>query len=245
MKRNPAEVTNTFINSASQVGLIAQALSKAQRVAIDTETPISGPSARQMRVMSIAVRDEAGTEQAFVVDARDLDSTLLAPVLTGVTADAWNANFDARVVDAAVWKSKDTTDGLKWWDAQIADALIHQGRSGMNWYHGLAWATEHYLGIKAEGKGTVQLSYTADDDLTAEQISYAAADAVETLWVSDAIRAEIQRAGLERITEIEMGARPFLDQMERTGLPFDWTGWQAELAKTKNKTERVLAPWPT
>ena len=240
MKRNPAEVTNTFINSASQVGLIAQALSKAQRVAIDTETPISGPSARQMRVMSIAVRDEAGTEQAFVVDARDLDSTLLAPVLTGVTADAWNANFDARVVDAAVWKSKDTTDGLKWWDAQIADALIHQGRSGMNWYHGLAWATEHYLGIKAEGKGTVQLSYTADDDLTAEQISYAAADAVETLWVSDAIRAEIQRAGLERITEIEMGARPFLDQMERTGLPFDWTGWQAELAKIEEQNRACV-----
>ena len=39
------------------------------------------------------------------------------------------------------------------WDAQLADALIHQGRSGFSWYHGLAWATSHYLGIDAEGKG--------------------------------------------------------------------------------------------
>ncbi|MEZ5341416.1 MAG: hypothetical protein R2706_08200 [Acidimicrobiales bacterium] len=96
----------------------------------------------------------------------------------------------------------------------------------MNWFHGLAWATSHYLGLEAEGKGTVQLSYTADDDLTDEQIAYAAADAVETLWVSDAIRAELARSGLEQICAIELAARPFLDQMERSGLPFDWAGWQ-------------------
>ena len=60
-------------------------------------------------------------------------------------------------------------------------------------------------------------------------IAYAAADAVHTLWVADAIRDEIEAARLEEICRIEQAARPFLDQMERTGLPFDWDGWRTEL----------------
>ncbi len=239
MTRNPSEVPCTFVNDSAQLGELQRAFDNAERVAIDTEVPIDGPKAGEMRVMSVAVRSTTGDERAFVVDARDLDATLLGPLLEKVTADAWNANFDARVVDAAVWNSTDTTPGLVWWDAQLADALIHQGRSGVTWFHGLAWATEHYLGLQAEGKGTIQLSYTAFDDLSDDQISYAAADAVETLWVADAIRVELAEAELEEICEIELAARPFLDQMERSGLPFDWEGWQAEL-KTIEQNKRDI-----
>ncbi|MGI9598889.1 MAG: hypothetical protein ACR2QK_22185, partial [Acidimicrobiales bacterium] len=240
MTRDPGTVPCTFVNNGAQLSEIERALADADRIAIDTETPIDGPAGQQLRVMSIAVRSRSAAERVFVVDARDVDPTLFDPLLTGITADGWNAAFDARVLDAAVWKSADTTPGLTWWDAQLADALIHQGRSGFTWYHGLAWATEHYLGIRAEGKGTVQLSYTAEDDLSEVQISYAAADAVETLWVGDAIRAELDRAGLEEICEIEMAARPVLDQMERTGLPFDWDGWQAELAAIEKQNRTTI-----
>jgi DNA polymerase I-like protein with 3'-5' exonuclease and polymerase domains len=238
--RDPADVPCTLVNAADRLPELEKALADAERVAIDTEVPVSGPNAHELRVMSIALRAADGSERAFVVDRRDVDVTELAPILTGVTADAWNASFDARVVDAAVWRSADTTPGLTWWDAQLADALLHQGRSGFTWYHGLAWATEHYLGLTAEGKGGVQLSYTAADDLTADQVAYAAADAVETLWVADSIRAEIRRAGLERICDIELAARPFLDQMERTGLPFDWKGWQEELERIEQQNREVV-----
>jgi DNA polymerase I-like protein with 3'-5' exonuclease and polymerase domains len=226
--RSAADVPCTVVSHRDQLEDLGRALDSATRVAIDTETPIDGPSAGLMRVMSIATRGPYG-ERAFVVDGRDIAPTLLAPTLTGVTADAWNAGFDARVIDRAVWESADTTSAITWWDAQLADALLHQGRSGFTWYHGLAWATAHYLGIEADGKGTVQLSYTAHDDLTDEQVAYAAADAVHTLWVADAIRSEISEARLDEICEIEQAARPFLDQMERTGLPFDWDGWKTEL----------------
>ncbi|MEZ5341415.1 MAG: hypothetical protein R2706_08195 [Acidimicrobiales bacterium] len=113
-----------FVNRSDQLPILGLALGNAERVAIDTETPIDGPMKGQMRVMSVATRSTSGEEQAFVIDRRDLDPTLLAPLLEGVTADAWNANFDARVVDLAVWRSTDTTPGLRWWDAQLADALI-------------------------------------------------------------------------------------------------------------------------
>ncbi len=239
MSRTAAEVPCTVIRNDDQLGDLGQAIGVASRIAIDTETPIDGPSAGRMRVMSIAVRSQNG-ERAFVVDARDLDPTRLAPMLTGVVADAWNANFDARVIDDAVWRSTDTTDDITWWDAQLADALLYQGRSGFNFFHGLAWAIEHYLGLRADGKGTVQLSYTPHDDLTDEQVAYAAADAVHTLWVADAIRAEIAAARLEEICQIEQAARPFLDQMERTGLPFDWSGWKRELTEIDRQRRESL-----
>jgi DNA polymerase I-like protein with 3'-5' exonuclease and polymerase domains len=188
----------------------------------------------------MAVRSRRGQEQAFVIDARDVNPTLLAPLLGDVVADGWNATFDARVLDAAVWDSTDITPHLRWWDAQLADAVLHQGLSGFTWYHGLAWATERYLGLVAEGKGTIQVSFTADGDLSAEQVRYAANDAVETLWVGDALRRQLADAGLEQVAEIEIAARPFLDQMERTGLPFDWPGWQAELTKIGASNRVVL-----
>lgn len=230
----------TVIRRADDLAGLAQALDGAAGVAIDTETPIDGPQAGQLRVMSVATRSADGTEQSFVVDARDVHPRHLAPLLDGVVADAWNADFDARVLDAAVWSSADTTHGLRWWDAQLADALIHQGRSGVTWYHGLAWATEHYLGIVAEGKGSIQLTFTAFDDLTDDQLAYAAADAVETLWVADAIRAEITAAGLDEVCAIEMAARPFLDQMERTGLPFDRDGWSTELVAIEQQQRQTV-----
>lgn len=240
MTLDPGAVPCTVVQHESQLPELRAALRTAERVAIDTEVPIDGPGKHRLRVMSVAVRSSERNERAFVVDVRDLDPILLAPVLAGVTADAWNANFDARVLDAAVWQSDDTTTDLRWWDAQLADALLHQGRTGFTWFHGLAWATEHYLGLRAEGKGTVQLSYTGDGDLTDEQIAYAAADAVETLWVADALRAELTEAGLDQIAEIEMDARPFLDRMERSGLPFDRPGWTAELTAIERRQRAAL-----
>ncbi len=240
MTLDPSSVPVRFIGAPRDISHLTTALATAARVAIDTEVPISGSGKGQLRVMSVAVRHQNGTESAFVVDARDVPPGLLAPALRGVRADAWNASFDARVLDRAVWGSDNTTTDLTWWDAQLADALIHQGRSGFTWFHGLAWATTHYLEFEAQGKGTVQLSYTASDDLTDDQIRYAAADAVETLWVAARIREELVDAGLEKIAEIEMSARPFLDQMQRTGLPFDWEGWETELAGIEARRRRVL-----
>ncbi len=239
VSRAAADVPCTVVCRPPDVDLIREEIWSAERVALDTEVPIEGPSAGELRVLSIAVRSPSG-ERVFVVDVRDLDPTLLAPVLSGVTADAWNAGFDARVLDAAIWNTSDTTAEITWWDAQLADALLHQGRSGFTWYHGLAWATAHYVGIHAAGKGTVQRSFTASDDLTETQIAYAAADAVHTLWVADAIRSELHRAGLDEICAIEQGARPFLDQMERTGIWFDWEGWEAELVRIEAQRRTVL-----
>ena len=111
---------------------------------------------------------------------------------------------------------------INWWDAQIADALLHQGRTGFSFYHGLARAVEWYLGLSAEGKGTTQLSYTETEALSQEQVMYAAADAVETLWVAEKIEPAL---GLKDCQRLQVGASgsTFLTTWK------EWTSLRLEL----------------
>jgi DNA polymerase I-like protein with 3'-5' exonuclease and polymerase domains len=234
--RDPTEVPITLVRCDAEVAGFAVALAEAEGLAIDTETVYSagdGHEAGALRVVSAATRSPGGRERAWVVDRRDVDLTRLAPVLDGLSADAWNATFDARVLDEAVFRPAGygRGSGLRWWDAQLADAVLHAGVSGFTWFHGLAWASEHYLGVEASGKGTVQLSFDAVSDLSAEQVAYAAADAIETLWVADVLRGRLSEVGLDATAALEMAARPFLDHLERCGLPFDPAGYAAYLAE--------------
>ena len=244
-----SDVPITFV-AASDLPSFESAVSTATAMALDTETvynpeAFSGPnpSPGELRVISVATRNSDAFEQAWVIDVTKVDRSIIAEALNGTSADAWNADFDARVLDRDLFtQAKDTsspTSSISWWDAQLADALLHQGRTGFSFYHGLAWAVEWYLCLEAEGKGTTQLSYTKSGELTDAQITYAAADAVETLWVADEIRSRISLNGLDTVCRLEQGARPFLDHMEREVLPFDWSGWESRLLQMEADRKQV------
>ena len=242
--RHPSDVAVTVVSNELLLEF-GSALRTSPRVAVDTETVFVDNGIGQLRVVSAATRDHNGQERAWVVDAARIDCVALAVALSGISCDAWNADFDARVIDRDLLEparnAGEPIDDITWWDAQIADALLHQGLSGFGFYHGLAWATENYLGLTAEGKGTTQLSYRAEGVLTDEQLRYAAADAVETLWVGDVLRPLVSEAGLDAVCELEMGARPFLDHMERAGLPFNWDGWEGELDQMRIRQREVVS----
>ena len=244
-----ADVPITLVEAAS-LGTFQAAIANSISTAIDTETaynPLAfvGPNAAPgaLRVISAATRNSDGTEQAWVLDVMTLDRLTIASILSDVKAKAWNADFDARVLDRDLFdparKANSGTTTISWWDAQLADALLHQGRTGFGFYHGLAWAVEWYLGLTAEGKGTTQLSYNEVDQLSDDQVLYAAADAIETLWVADEINNRIDEAGLVEVCRLEQEARPFLDHMERVGLPFDWPGWEQRLGHMEQRRTQV------
>ncbi|MCP3937099.1 MAG: hypothetical protein GY708_17220 [Actinomycetia bacterium] len=242
--RHPDDVPLTFVDPTG-IADFASALRTATACAIDTETVFVDPGPGPLRVVSAATRDGSGVEHAWVVDANLVDRHELAQALSGVQAAAWNADFDARVIETdliepAVAYGFDVSP-VVWWDAQLADALLHQGVTGFGFYHGLAWAAEWYLGLRVVGKGTTQLSYTATGELSDEQIRYAGADAVETLWVADEIGKRIEADGLTEVCRLEQTARPFLDSMERAGLPFDWTGWNGHLGYVERERGLVLS----
>jgi DNA polymerase I-like protein with 3'-5' exonuclease and polymerase domains len=238
---DPLAVPLTVIDSPAGVDEFAAAVASATVVAVDTETwGFTDSFEGHMRVLSAATRDAAGVERAWVVDARDVDPTLLADALRGATVIGWNANFDSRVIDRAVFGIDVALSPLKWWDAMLADATYNQGRFGFTWYHGLATAAHRFLGITMSGKGSVQTSFDRSSDLSAAQIAYAAADAVTTLWVYDALIGRIAEAGLvDKVADVMRG-RPFLDLMERAGMPFDWAAWCDYLNGLKVEAEKLL-----
>ncbi len=299
--RSPEDVPLTIVGNAD-LAEFGEALATAQACAIDTETVYSksdpsnfiGP----LRVVSAATRSQDGnadgnangsSDRSWVVDVRAVDKGQLARALAGVKADAWNANFDAHVIERdlfgltsattsttnpavakptsttnpavakptsttnpAVAKPTSTTNPAVaeptssplvppiWWDVMLSDALLHQGLSGFDFYHSLAWASEWYLGLQAQGKGTTQTSFTADGELSDEQLRYAAADAVETLWIGQIVRERLAEAGLEQICQLEQGARPFLDQMQRSGLAVDQEGWKVELQHLEQRRQELM-----
>ena len=223
---------------------------------MDTETDFEPRQAEtrghvpKLRVISAATRARDGTERAWVVDVGRHDLVELATSLheglrvPDLASDAWNATFDDRVIDTYLMEpaaaAGAAVGSLRWWDAQLADALLHQGLTGFSFFHGLAWAAERYLGLSVEGKATTQFSFGANGPLSDRQVAYAAADAVETLWVSTVLRERLAEAGLKEVCRLEQDARPFLDRMERAGLPFDVQGWEAELAELASRRVEVL-----
>ncbi|WP_420608817.1 DNA polymerase [Candidatus Poriferisodalis sp.] len=253
--RDPAQVPVTVVGP-DRLGEFVGALSASEARAMDTETVYepryAGSRGRvpQLRVISAATRTPDGAEHAWVVDVASHELCELATALheglrlQDLASDAWNATFDDRVIDTHLMEpaaaAGAAVGSLRWWDAQLADALLHQGLTGFSFFHGLAWAAERYLGLSVEGKATTQLSYSANGPLSDSQVAYAAADAVETLWVSDELREGLRDAGLEEVCRLEQAARPFLDRMERAGLPFDVQGWEAELAELASRRVEVL-----
>lgn len=253
--RDPADVALTFVNR-DDLGDLVDALAASEARAVDTETVFEPREAAtrgkvpKLRVISAATRGADGAERAWVIDVARHDLCELATALVeglaapDLASDAWNATFDDRVIDTHLIHparaAGASVRSLRWWDAQLADALLHQGLTGFSFFHGLAWAAERYLGLRVEGKATTQLSYSAEGTLSDTQVAYAAADAVETLWVSTVLRDRLAEAGLEGVCRLEQDARPFLDRMERAGLPFDVDGWEAELAELASRRVEVL-----
>ena len=97
-ERQPEDVAVTFVTD-ELVDRFATALRSAVACAIDTETVFIEPGPGPLRVVSAATRDASGAEHAWVVDANLVDHVALAQALSGVNAAAWNADFDARVIE--------------------------------------------------------------------------------------------------------------------------------------------------
>lgn len=253
--RDPGHVPLRIVGR-NDLGDLVDALAASAARAVDTETVFEPreASARgtvpKLRVISAATRATDGTERAWVIDVAQHDLCELATALVAglvapdLASDAWNATFDDRVIDTHLMEpaaaAGAAVGSLRWWDAQLADALLHQGLTGFSFFHGLAWAAERYLGLSVEGKATTQFSFGAKRPLSDAQVAYAAADAVETLWVSTVLRQRLAEAGLDETCRLEQEARPFLDRMERAGLPFDVDGWDAELAELAARRVDVL-----
>ena len=232
------ETSKVFITQDVQLPLLEEAVTKAKRIAVDTEThnaiEIDGMWLA-VRVISVATRDSNDLITSYVLDVRDLDREKIAPILAKIEiADCWNANFDDRVLRVNEMPISNWRDGM------LTDALLHAGIDGFEFWHGLAKITKRLLGVELDGKGTTQTSYDAITNLTEEQVEYAAKDAIVTLLVNEKLDEIAIAAKIDKAVELDQRARPFIASMMENGFPFDVTGWNIYLETHVLKKDAAL-----
>ncbi len=229
-----------MITDPDHIPALAEVVGRASRVAVDTETHaattfVSDGMWSALRVISLAVRNPDGTYEKFVIDMRDVPADRIAAVMATIeVADAWNANFDDRVLQLA------GCNVGSWRDAMFTDGLLHSGMAGFEFWHSLSFAARKYLGIEMDGKGTTQTSYDATSDLTEEQIAYAADDALITLWVAEVVDELAAKHGLDVPVQKEQDARPFILEMSERGVEFQMERWREVLAGYQNSKAAAL-----
>jgi DNA polymerase-1 len=228
---NLDEVPITAVRTVGDLPALAAAIARARRIAVDTETHaavvLDNGMWAALRVVSVGIRHHDDSVESFVVDVRDVPASALAPVMAQVkVADAWNAKFDNRVMLLA------GCDVQSWRDAMHLDGILHTGMSGFDFWHSLAYAAKRYLGVEMTGKGTTQVSYDGESDLTDEQWRYPGVDAVITLLVAEEIDRRLDAEGLRIPAENEVAGRPFLFDMETHGLPFESERWKTEVLQS-------------
>lgn len=225
---DPAGFQITLINTSAQLPLLSDAIGRAERVAVDTETYdatcFEDGLWSALRIVAVAVHYHDGAYEAFVVDARDVPAADLAPVLATVkVADGWNANFDDRVLELAGCPVQ------SWRCAMITDGLLHSGTTGFEFWHGLAHAAKKFLGLELSGKGTTQTSYDGISDLSEEQVRYPGFDALITLRLAEHLDSIVEADGLTVPVNLEQAARPFILAMTKRGIPFQMQRWRTEV----------------
>ena len=79
---DPAGFQITLINTSAQLPLLSDAIGRAERVAVDTETYdatcFEDGLWSALRIIAVAVHYHDGAYEAFVVDARDVPAADLA-----------------------------------------------------------------------------------------------------------------------------------------------------------------------
>lgn len=238
---DPMKVPYTYIEDLDEAIAALEEMRGADKVAVDTETEAvpgssldrDGPGA--WVVLSAAARYADGTEKVWVINTSNFPHGALADAMAGQHFYCWNANFEQEVFDRA---GCDTA-----WleDLMLYQAILDQGLAidGRQFYTGLAAEAYNLLGVDMEGKGTLQLSYKAAEELTDDQKAYAAQDAIVTLWLQPILDDRVDEAGLREIATLESRARPFIDAMRRRGMWVDKDGWRSVLAEHQDAKAQV------
>ena len=231
----------SFITTTDEAVALVRSLPSYARVAMDTETvrqeKIDAMTA-QMVVMSISADHGPGTDvQTWVLDVRGMDRIALGRAFqeagqgrkfNRLSMFGWNAGFDDPVttMNLTCATSQTYKSLLFWEDLMLYEAALRLGAVGNTWYSSLADAAKRKLGIKLEGKGTVQLSYDAVTPLTEEQVRYAGYDSRVTLELATVLCEQVQQAGLEANVAASIGSRPVWAGMNIYGIEFDTDDWR-------------------
>ena len=178
---------------------------------LDLETTGLDPIMDKIRLVQLA-----GEFETDVFDLSQLPIAEFTPVwVGGSTKIIHNAKFDA----GFIWHSTDARVMPEpIFDTMIADQVIYNRR----YPRSLGDLTKEYLDIDL-AKELQESDWS--DELTSEQLEYAANDAAVLIPLQVAVSTRAEALGLGKILDLENRTVPAMVWMTRAGINFDQGRW--------------------
>ena len=238
------DVAYTLVTDREGLDVALPALAASPLLCLDTETTGLDPHTAKLRLLTLSTPDHTYIIDCFKVGGWQGP---VRPLLAdpGRTIVAHNLRFDlgfllaaGMEVDAACF---DTMLA-----AQLLEAGTTEDEGGARLGYALAAVAPRCAGL-AISKGE-QRSDWGRDNLSPEQLHYAALDAAILHPLHARLSEEIESAGLGRAWAIECGCLPALAAMAYEGIPFDRQRWLAlsdaavsEQYRTRQRLNALLA----
>ena len=223
----------------------------AKKVGVDFETTGLDAHVNRIRLVQIAVLDDDGIAEAYIIDAFAV-GVVLRPFLAELFARKdimkviHNAKFEISFVRHLCGCRIEVHNIF---DTMLASQIANAGHYKLaiseltkelkRVYpsHSLGIVCQKYLGIQLDKNQ--QVSDWSNPDLTEDQIRYAAMDAAVLLYFQPILSELIDRNRLTRVAAIEFAALPAIVEKEYHGLPFDASAAR-EILKTLGDELKVI-----
>lgn len=215
-------------------GVVAAVRAAGGSVGLDCETTGLDPTQDRVRLLQIATPARAFVIDLFALPDPTTDLTDLFAALADVEVAGHNLQFDVQFLARL-----GHVPG-KLFDTMLASQVLHAGRgdeNGGRLSHRLIDVVRRELGVDLDK--TEQESDWSEDELTAQQIRYAAADAAVLLPLAADLRAKLEAAGLTATAELEMRCLPGVARAASAGVGFDAVAWEAQAAAAEADRMRL------
>jgi len=225
------EVYVQIVRDAEGVSKACEALSHSKILGFDTETTELDPYKGNIRLVQLS--DGKNTHVIDLKPFFDSESLKATPELQplrdllsapNIIKVAHNAKFDAKWVRHHLGSE---LNGI--FDTYLASQLISAGDQDRR--HSLHDVAQFFTGIELDK--TQQVSDWGSNDLSNDQIEYAARDAAVMLPLYDQIIKRLIKDELDGVASLEFDCVMPIAEMELNGFFLDAERWRTQLEKTR------------
>jgi DNA polymerase-1 len=234
-------VTYTLVGDSAGLLTVKEVLESSQLVGLDLETSGLNPRLDRVRLLSLAADTSDDRMVSYLVDCFAVDPSPLWDILAGKPLVGHNLAFDLQFLERMGF----TPQG-RLHDTMLLSQLLYAGQQES---HKLQDCVRRELGISLSKEA--QRSDWSSSQLTPEQWTYAARDAIATRLLRRVLQPKINDAGLADAALIERQALPTVVWLSGTGAMIDSVAWQSlaadaerDVAETAQKLNGAAPPKP-
>jgi DNA polymerase-1 len=217
-----------LVTDPAELPMVATAVGESAVVGLDTETTGLDPQTDRVRLLSLCCDTTDGGTMTYLVDCFAVGPAPLLGPLAAVPVVGHNLAFDLQFLARLGFEPAECRDTM------LMSQVLYAGDRGAR--HSLAACCERELGEVVD-----KAEQTSDwsGPLTADQLRYAASDAMLARRLHNALVPKLAAAGLTGAAAIENRAVPAVAWLAAAGVAFDRAAWQALADDARAEADRL------